>query len=78
MAKIGRSIRMKQEDKGPYYVLGIAVTHDGFELRKLKMHGDEVMHVETVATSTDRAEIISQLEINTVYYAYDFNQQQSK
>lgn len=76
MAKIGQSVRLKQKDKGPYYVIGIAVVENGFEVRKIKMNGDEVVSFITVFKTELKPEAMTRLQMEVQSYIINFNQTQ--
>lgn len=76
MSKIGRSVTLKQKDVGPYYVIGIAVTDEGFEIRKIKMSGDEVESFTVVSRTDLKPEAMQRLQMEVQSYIINFNQTQ--
>jgi hypothetical protein len=78
MSKIGQSVKLKQKDKGPYYVLGLAATVDGYELRKLKMEGDQMVAMQTLHRGTVKAELMQRLQTEVASYIIEFNQRGDK
>lgn len=74
MSKIGQTVKMKQKDKGPYYVLGLAETVDGYEVRRLKMSGDEVESVQVLLKAKYKAEVMMRLQTEVSSYIIEFNQ----
>lgn len=75
--KIGQNVRLKQKDKGPYVMLGIVPTEEGYELRKVTMEGATATKVETLKEAVNRAEIMQQMQMEMSKYVMNFNQKES-
>jgi hypothetical protein len=78
MSKIGQTSKMKQKDKGPYYVIGLAETVDGYEVRRIKMLADEVESVQVLLKAKYKAEVMMRLQTEVSAYIIDFNQRGEK
>ena len=76
MSKIGQSVRLKQKDNGPYYVIGIAATDEGYEVRKIKMEGSDATFVQTVFKTKLKPEAMQRLQMEVQSYIINFNQTQ--
>lgn len=76
MNKIGQDARLKAKDKGKYQTLGIALTDEGYELRRITLDGAEVSKVEVLHTTNQRAEVMEQMMMTMGRYIMNFNEKE--
>jgi hypothetical protein len=75
-SKIGRKAKMRAKDLGEYNVYGIALTLDGFEIRRFRMKLDQVLAMEVVVKPNDKLDTVRKFQLEMAKYLGEFNQYQ--
>ena len=75
-SKIGRRAKMRAKDLGEYNVFGIALTLEGFEIRRFRMRLDEVIAMEVVSKPDNKMDAIRKFQMEMAKYTAEYNQHQ--
>lgn len=71
--KIGRKTQMRQKDVGHYFVFGIAMTLEGFEVRRFKMYCDESIAMVVLHKAESKADALKKFHMETMKHSAEFN-----
>lgn len=64
---------MKQKDIGHYNVYGIAMTLEGFEIRRFRMYCDEVLAMVVLHKCDSKADALKKFHMETMKHGAEFN-----
>lgn len=73
MSKIGRKVKMRQKDIGDYFVFGIAMTLEGFEIRRFRMNCDDVLAMTVMHKAESKADALKKFHLETMKHGSEFN-----
>ncbi len=75
-SKIGRNIKLRQKDVGDYTTIGIAMTLEGFEIRRVRMRGDVAQAYKMLYKCVNKSEALMRFHTETQKLGLEFKMYQ--